>query len=229
MFATVISLCPIEIKSNFPHTIPAYVTMPPGSIDNPSLCVMTDGEVSQYVGLQVNAKNPWITYPVSAVDMAKNFVEDFKRSAPWAKPQYHPGVFFVEGKPDSVEKLDRYELRYTFDTDFVAKFPEQFKEAKDKQYEWFKVLCGEADRSFAKRSNHAEITNVQRYAAKVLNLDRPWAKEIKPEHFIQCIFCRQMIEPEAIICLHCNQIVDQERFDEIKSRGKSKEVASFGV
>lgn len=220
-YATIISICPAEVNASLPHTTPARVSIPTGSIDEPVLCVLSDGEERKYTGVGPDSKNPWTAYPVLAFDLAKSIVDDYRKSATYIAPDHFPGIFAVQEKPDfvTVAKHDVTYVKFNKQvSEFVNKFPRELTLAKNQQYNWFKKLVQVGDQSFAKNSNYAEISTLQRYASKVLNLERPWNKEIKPEDFRKCPFCASFVEPEAVICVSCHNIVDAEKYNALKKK-----------
>jgi hypothetical protein len=226
-YATIISICPAEVNASLPHTTPARISIPAGSIDEPVLCVLSDGEERKYTGVGPDSKNPWTSYPVIALDLAKCIADDFRRSATYveSEPASYPGIFAVGIKPEFVTPA-RHDVSYVKNNDevnkFVAGFPTELTKAKNQQYNWFKKLVQVADRSFAKNSNYAEISNMQRYASKVLNLERPWNKEIKPEDFRKCPFCASFVEPAAVICVNCHNVVDVAKYNALKAAQEPK-------
>ncbi len=222
-YATVVSICPAEVNQGFPHTMPARVSIPPGEIDKPVLCVFADGEERQYIGSNVN-KDPWVKYPVLSLDLAKGMVNSYKASATYVEPNAYPGIFAVNGKPEFVTvetfgvTVVLNEGNETKINSFISQHTAELNKAKTQQYNWFKKLVQVADRSFAKNSNYAEISTLQRYASKVLNLERPWNKEIKPEDFRKCPFCASFVEPMAVICIQCHNVVDVAKYNALKSQ-----------
>lgn len=223
--ATIVSICPAEVNQNFPHTTPARVTIPPGAIDKPILAIFADGEERQYVGITVN-KDPWVKYPVMSLDLAKGIVNSYKASATYVEPNAYPGIFAVPGSPEGIKVADKEVLIIQNETNealidkFIGQHTAEMNKAKTQQFNWFKKLVQVADKSFAKSSNYAEISTLQRYASKVLNLERPWNKEIKPEDFRKCPFCASFVEPVAVICVQCHNIVDVEGYKKLQDSMK---------
>lgn len=219
-YATIISICPAEVNVTLPHTTPPRVTIPPAEIAKPILAVFSDGEERQFIGGEVNKKDPWVKYPVIALDLAKGVVNSYKMSATYIEPNAYPGIFAVSGFPEgNVPEQHNYKIvPYSENTDkFVNQFTADYNKAKTQQDNWFKRLIQVADKSFAKNSNYAEISDLQRYAAKRMNIERPWNKEIKPEDFKKCPFCASFVEPAAIVCVHCTNIVDPEAYKKLNA------------
>ena len=226
-YATIISICPAEIKQTLPHTTPPFVTIPPGEIDKPILAVFNDAEERKFVGGEIDKKNPWVSYPVLAFDFAKAIASSYKGSATYVNPNAYPAVFAVPVKPDFVtpERNDYVIVPFSdLVAKFVSSFADELKQAKEIQYNWFKKLVQVADQSFAKNSNYAEISTLQRYASRVLNQERPWNKEIKPEDFKKCPYCASFVEPAAVICIQCHNVVDPEGFKKLQASMNPTEV-----
>jgi len=224
-YSTIVSICPARIKANLPHTTPPHIDVPPGENDKPALAIFSDGSERRYIGLASDEKNPWAEYPVSAENLTKSIVSDFKSSATYVKENLGvvPGVFVLEGKPEFVSDFSRGKIVYVEKSDlraleWVKKVaPEQLKEALTQQNSWFKTQIQIADRSFAKNNNYAEISDIQRYAAKIFNFDRPWAKDVKPEDFTQCPGCATFVTPGAVICKDCHTVINVDEYKKLNS------------
>ncbi len=54
------------------------------------------------------------------------------------------------------------------------------------------------------------ITDIQRFAAKSLNLQREWSVEPEPVSVVKCPACNSLIETTAIVCKHCKAIIKPE-------------------
>ena len=228
-YATIISICPAEVNVTLPHTTPPRVTIPVAEVGKPILAVFNDGEERQFIGGEVNKKDPWVKYPVLALDLAKGIAQSYKMSATYIEPNSYPGIFAVPGKPDEITpELHNFVIvPYSELSDkFISQFTAEFNKAKAQQDNWFKKLIQVADKSFAKNSNYAEISDLQRYASKRMNIERPWNKEIKPEDFKKCPFCASFVEPAAIACVHCNNVVDAERYKALKAMQEGESLTS---
>ena len=230
-YATIISICPAEVNVTLPHTTPPRITIPPAEVGKPILAVFSDGEERQFIGGEVNKKDPWVKYPVIALDLVKGIVNSYKMSATFIEPNALPGIFAVSGKPDGITPGNH---NYTIVLNngnesvidkFIGQFTAEYNKIKTQQDNWFKRLVQVADKSFAKNSNYAEISDLQRYAAKRMNIERPWNKEIKPEDFKKCPFCQSFVDPAAIVCIHCQNIVNQEEYKKLNAWREKESLA----
>src|SRR5438132_14196669 len=87
------------------------------------------------------------------------------------------------------------------------------------QKNWFIKLIKLADDDWEKTRQHKFISDMQRYAAKAVGLERPWI--IKPmmledNKVIKCLACQSPISPLAIVCPNCKFILDKEKFESLQ-------------
>lgn len=109
-------------------------------------------------------------------------------------------------------------------------FPSKNAEpTKDELYQAKKMLearCAEIVREArdlyaTDRKLFSQIVQRQRHfiAAEVLNLtDEPWMVEQSPTTRVKCLFCGSMNDGEAVKCAKCNEIIDAERYAQLKDR-----------
>lgn len=66
----------------------------------------------------------------------------------------------------------------------------------------------------------AQISNIHRRAARYLGVKREWDSAIVAQS--NCPFCASSINPGALKCTSCGEILDQERFDAAKAKAAGK-------
>jgi hypothetical protein len=89
----------------------------------------------------------------------------------------------------------------------------QLATARELQIEWFKRLIADADDYWNRYRARRAISDLQRIAARLLNLDREWNLDMEVSDALsRCKFCREQVHPEAIICGHCQGILNMEKY-----------------
>ena len=54
-------------------------------------------------------------------------------------------------------------------------------------------------------------------AARMLNLeDEPWMRAANPQGRKKCPFCAAMVDPSAVKCTNCKEVIDQKAYAELK-------------
>lgn len=194
--ATIVSLFPFNIEEKKPGVYPGVFILDPClDIKKPSILQIGDSICHFFDGM--TGKSIPMNQPVET--MARSIVEDFRTGFISISPEMGPGIFWVEGH-HSVEEI-------------IKKFSAELKEATDRQYKWFEALVKMGDDDFAKYGQHRAISDLQRHAAGFLKLDRPWAKKIEEQRMISCPACVQTIPELALVCSHCQTIVNSQEYE----------------
>lgn len=195
--ASLISIVPCAIREQKP-ILPSEFFLEKGSFDNPTILHIGKGINDIYVGEgrgQAGPERSVIRVPVEADVIAAAVVTD------WTEVQYGvilpdaiPGFFWMPGHV----KAERIEA--------------ELKAANARQMLWFKNLVALADDDWQKYHQHKTISDIQRYACGALKLDRPWQldKEIVTA-LSECPSCFEKVNPKAIVCAHCQFVLDVER------------------
>jgi hypothetical protein len=139
-------------------------------------------------------------YYVSAT-VAKSAVEDYTLNVLGTGPESRPGVFWLPEK-------------YTV-AEIKAKFAEDLKEADRLQRNWFSTLVTMADNDFTRTGNTRAVSDLQKFAARYLNLERPWLLDLSGE-FIRCPYCTTQIRSAAAICPNCRSVLKPELVANVK-------------
>jgi hypothetical protein len=204
--ATVISIVPFPIQEHKPGIYPGDFTIPASKLNEP--VVLHLGESVYYVEVDENRSLPVHSSPR---EMARSLVEDYVTSNLAYNPGDNagPGVIWKDGMLSA--------------SDFKLKFPKELEELIQKQWNWFIKLVKMADDDYEKTRRHQSISDMQRYAAKALNLDKPWIISQPSEQSIlqhsdtmRCAACQSFISKVAIICPQCKMIINEEKWKTLK-------------
>lgn len=196
--ATLISVVPFPIAEFKPGIYPGFFEIPACNRGVPEILVIRDSVYHVEID-----ENRTITVKCPAEDIAKSVVNDYITS----NLEYNteddsaPGFFFKPGRLDLGLVL--------------AKFEKDLIYHKDRQNRWFQRLVKLADDDWEKTRQHRAISDIQRYAAKSLNLIRPWIITPVPvsnEQLIKCGACQSSIDSKAVICPHCKCILNMEQY-----------------
>lgn len=93
----------------------------------------------------------------------------------------------------------------------------QLANAVENQTRWFQRLVRRADSDWLAFHQHTAIADVQRLAARFLNLEREWmfaTTEIGNE---RCPACSSILaNPMPVVCPTCQCILDEEKYKKLK-------------
>lgn len=204
-YATLVSIVPFPIAEFKPGIYPGFFQIPAArSSELPEILVV--GESVYHVEID---ENRTITVKCTPEDVAKSIVDDYIISnlAYTSKTETEdvaaPGVTWFPGKLNI--------------GDIISKYSKALVELKEQQDRWFKKLIRIADDDWEKTRQHKFISDMQRFAAKSLNLERPWV--ISPKHesgSTKCLACQSLISVEAIICPSCKMIINMEKYKKLQ-------------
>lgn len=100
----------------------------------------------------------------------------------------------------------------------VLKYHEKLDAIRELQKNWFKELVNQADIDFAKIGSPGVVSDLQRKAAKALNLRREWDIDMQIANAMQCPACNAVVSPSAVVCTHCRYILDEKLWSKMKDR-----------
>ena len=195
--ATLVSIVPCSIREQKP-ILPSEFFLEAGSYEKPSILLVGKGLNDIYVGEgrgQAGPERSVIRVPVEADVIAAAIVVD------WMEAQYgvvlpdaKPGFFWVPGHVT------------------VASLAKELDQAQAHQVLWFKNLVRLADDDWNKFRQHKTISDIQRYACNALKLERPWLLDNEiVQALSECPSCFEKVHPKAIVCSHCQLVLDEER------------------
>jgi hypothetical protein len=189
---TVVSLVPFDLHETKPGLFPGEYNIPAAK-DN-DFQVFHVGPAKYYIYLDSDRGSHEAFEPDYKV--AEAIVNDFCLSQLATGPDAMPGMFCVEGKLSKDDVIIHHEAK--------------LKSARITQNNWYKSLVKNADDDWSRYHQHKIISDLQRFAAKSLGLDREWLI-ITSDIIKRCGACRVVIDPEAIICSNCRAILDVEK------------------
>lgn len=201
MNCTVVSLVPYPVKELKPNIIPGYFQVARSVDGKPS--VLPVGDSIHWIESPFPKGKP-MKMVESSRDIAKAIVNDFIESQLALDSDAGPALFWVEGHK-SAEQV-------------IKEFPNQLEAAKNRQNNWFISLIRLADDDWTRYHQHRGISDIQRYAAKTLGMDRDWMQSTIDNATVPCPLCRTQVSMEAIICASCNYIINMKKYDEMKDR-----------
>lgn len=197
---TIISLLPYPVRETKPNIYPGYFQIP--SAKETGVAVLPIGESVHAIESAYKGQ-PNIRVVESPKVIAAAIVHDFLESQLAIEPDAQPGFFFVEG-------------HYTVE-EAKKTFPARIKEAEEFQKNWFVVLVRIADDDWEKTHQHKFISDIQRYAAKYLNLNREWIQVTVDNAMDVCPLCKELVRQDAIVHSICGYILKPKEYETMKA------------
>lgn len=200
--STVISILPIGISEKKPGLVPGEYSIPPVNDPMKDINVLIVSRARFPVYIDEN--RPSLIVPEPSDRVCDSICRDFSIGLMGYEPgKAEPGLTWISGNHGPVE--------------IESKMPDQMKLLRARQMEWFKNLVTIADDDWSKLHMRRAISGLQRVACRCLNLDREWNIDIEIEKQLDidmtpCKFCRAPIHHEAIVCMHCQGILNIARY-----------------
>lgn len=191
--ATILSICPFETIEIKPIS-GGYFKIPAAEKDD---FILVNIEESSYIQ-RLPATDHNIVVPVASHHIAKSIVDDFVNTVIEADDNAGPGMMWMEGKVTRTQVLANHKAELDVLT--------------ARQIRWFENLCRKADDDWNQYKKVGLISGHQRYAAKYLGHKADWLVEYNQNAgLIDCPACFSKIDARAVICLHCNAILDRAK------------------
>lgn len=180
---------------------------PPGGVNT----LVIDSASTAYITLDSD-RDPFPVEQSPAI-IAQSIVEDYIKSNLGVTEEAFPGLFWEYGAftPDRAEK----------------ELGKQIEQARKHQDNWFNRLVAMADDDWNRNHQRKTIADIQRFAAKALNLTRDWNLDVSTEN--QCPFCRSNISPLAAVCPICTNVVNPELFEKIQTSKPTGRMTKIGM
>lgn len=207
---TVVSILPYPLKEPKPGIIPGYYQVPRSKDGKPS--VLPVGEAIHWLESPFGGipPPPPIKMTHSSIEVARSIVNDLVEAQLGLDSDAGPGLFWVEGHFKAKQIEDN--------------FPEKLQEAEHRQMRWFATLVRIADDDWARYHQHRFVSDLQRYAAKSMGLDREWLSTALSEVQIQCPLCKEFVRNDAIIHSACGFVLKMDEYKRMKADGLILEV-----
>jgi hypothetical protein len=199
MISTLVSLS----KSNINETIPGM------QMANYCLPAEKDGSVlhipdSYYYKPDIDGHQDRVFVP--SAQIAKSLVQMHLTSQLEYKEGQHPAVFCI---PEL--ELSLADVKKNYSKEVLAALTAQRK--------WYVALVKVADDDWQRVKRHNMISDIQRIAARSLNLKREWLLAVENEENLGCPFCgTNLLNPEAPICPTCGKVHNPERLKALEQR-----------
>jgi hypothetical protein len=198
---TVVSLLPYAIRETKPHMIPFTFDIPAAD-PKIGFSILHVEEGLHFV------PNPFeethnFRVTTSPNEMARSIVEDYCGAHIGLDEDAGPGMFYVEGRL-SVEDVLRH-------------CGTELKRATERQNRWFSNLINIADADWHKNKNILAVSDLQRHAARSLNVKREWVDPI-PTEFNTCPYCKAVVDPTSIKCQNCKEIINPEAYKALQAK-----------
>jgi hypothetical protein len=228
LVSTLISIVPFPIAEFKPGLIPGNFNIAASVDGKPQFKVL--GESYHYV--YIDAERGQLRVLDPSYDVAQAVVNDYNSSQLEADPMEHPGLFWLLGEWDEEKLMANPEAR------------EKLETVRGIQDKWFHKICILADDDWERSRQHSAISDVQRFAARVIDPEnkrnRPWVfvlekerGEVDPTQTLMnnalCPACSSEIVSTAVVCRYCKYILDQERYAQMRFAGEVSPVVQTGA
>lgn len=196
--SSIISIVPFKIgPEEKPGLYPGSFTIPASKNGIPEILII--GSSIHYVEVDVD-KSIRVEDPSYIV--AESIVYDYVSSQLGVQPETSgnrgPGIFWKSG---------RYDLNKVY-----KELTDDLNKAKERQNNWFLDMIKIADDDWEKFRQHRVITDMQRAAAKLLNLERPWSVAVTDIKSIKCPACQNVLNSDVIVCPNCRCIINLDKY-----------------
>ena len=200
--SSIVSIVPFEIDEEKPGIYPGHFYISPSKNNIPEIL-----EVEESIGFIEVDESRSVKVTNSSRKVAESIVLDYLNSQiaiPNGRTdEVGPGIFWKFG-------------RYTLDRVY-KECKTELEIAKLRQINWFTELVKMADDDWEKTRQHRSITDMQRYAAKYLKLERVWIVNIENKilETIKCPGCESLLSKTIVICPTCKCVLNQEAYKKL--------------
>jgi hypothetical protein len=198
MMYTLVSIMPWAVREKKPGLNPGEFMLPPGSVKEPAMFVIRKAQIRM-----MDQDYRFYAMDIPLEQVAKDVVNCYNHALVGFEHEVAvPGFFWVEGEYETVEALKKDHYKTIL-------------EAEKKMVEWFRRLVRMADDDWAVLPQHQQISDIQRTAAKYVNVERPWlATDVSESK--RCPACRTIVQTASAVCFACKFILDEEAYKNMK-------------
>jgi hypothetical protein len=196
-WCTIVSIVPLPIREFKPGLTPARFILPPSSDGDKDIQILHVTNANHFVYLDEDRGSLRVNNLPDNV--ARSVVLDYINSQLGISETSVPGLFFVPGKltvqqikDQFGKKLDRY---------------------RGLQKNWLLSIVRIADNDWAKFHQHTVISDFQRKAALILNLNpeqHTWMSLDANVQMVKCPACKTVLDPDASICAACKCVIKKD-------------------
>lgn len=195
--ASIISVFPFEFREVKPGIHPGYYYIEAAKdVNTPSITIIQQARYYIYLGDKRN-----FPVDVPAIDVARSLVRDLIMSMVEADEDAHAGLIAVEGMVD--EKM-------------LIGMKDMLDSLREIQVNWFRKLVDLADKDYARVKSPVAVSDLQRMAAKTLNLQKEWGTIADAGVPIKCPACQTLIPKESVVCQNCRFVINPSKYKELQ-------------
>lgn len=199
--STVFSIVPFEINQTKPGIYPGSFNIPACLDESNPIRLLIDKPANHL--MMVGGKLEPVVIPVPSYQLAESVVNDFISEQIYASTECKPGITWMQGD--------------ILVSDFIKNQSQLHYEMIEMQKKWFLKIIEETDIDWNKFHNPRVAGTVAKFAARKLGLDKEWAKDqVKGLEWVKCPACRQLVDPESVVCSNCKCIVDPIKYKELQ-------------
>lgn len=193
---TIVSIMPFPFQDNKPGLTPGDFQLRKGSPQIPSMLVVKEAKIRM---MDQNFK--YFPMDVDLGLVAADVCNGYNQAQIGYGPDAMPGLFHVKGEYTNVDQLKK---------DHAA----AIATADKRQRNWFEILVKIADDDWAVTPQHRVISDLQRLAARYLNMQRAWVDADVATNQ-RCPACMTVVSDAAAVCFACKAILDKAKYDRI--------------
>lgn len=202
--ATIVSVFQQDYVHKIPGVYPGDYLIPAAK---PNDFSVTRVPVSQFY---VDSGEGTPKFPViqDPSDVSKSIVFDIRRAFIESNDEAHPGMFAIDGwinkDPDKITPVDIAEYKKKI----ADLYSTELAQERKAQELWAKRLVTKADDDWAKFRSQRAISDLHRWAAKYLGLNREYTSLDKLTETVECPACGLNIKQGVAICFNCKAVLD---------------------
>ena len=205
--ATVVSIFEKDIIHKIPGLYPGDFLIPAATRGD--ISVMNVPKTQFYIDSGIDTPR----FPVvqDPSDVSKSIINDVCRAYIEVGPDRRPGIFAIDGwieKPKdkiTVKDIEEYKAK------IKELYKPQLEQAKKYQENWARRLVTVADDDWNKFHSHRAISDLHRWAAGYLGLNRDYTSLEKQFETAECPACGLNIRQGVAICFNCKAVLDPEK------------------
>lgn len=198
--ATIVSILPYPLNEYKPGLIPPRFLVPKAE-DGDFVVVHIEDCINHVYILDGKSITRTIPGEQVAGSVARDHINDSLEISETA----YPGIHALSGKHEK--------------KDVTKNFPELLDSLQQAQRAWFGRLVARADDTWSDpngRGKHMAISDLQRYAAKFLGLNREWTTSTRIDQK-PCPACTIFIPENAILCPNCKTVLKPEEYGRLQA------------
>jgi hypothetical protein len=206
---TVVSCLPFAVYKRLAHVNPGFHHIPEVKDVFNDCAILHIGPATchWYAGNDLGPNGDgWISRPMLSREIAESVVNDEIRSCINITIGHaQPAIMYFNGRLEKPEVVLSKQI--------------DLRRIREMQKLWFIELVRQADIDYAQIKSPGCVSELQRKAAKALNLrNKPWDIDAAVENVTTCPMCQSLVNPQAIVCMNCKYVLNQKLWEENKDR-----------